>query len=403
MIFPQIAIVLLPVAAGCGWYFRGRSQKNIDSELEHPTREYYFSGLNHIINEEADKAVDAFVKLIEVDADTVETHLALGNLFRRRGEVDRAIRIHQNVVFRSEISESIRNTAYTALAHDYLKAGVLDRAEEVCLHLIKVGVDTDDILRLLLKIYQKERQWKKAINTAKRLKLSASCSDVADISHYYAELADDMYELGQYDQVHLYLQHALKVDASNVRVNFLLSRMHINKGHYEEVFDCCEKVECRSYSLLSYILPRLLDRKDKMGSELQLKLNTYINDAIIANPFLFLLLSVADSFDMAIIHDRTLDIVFANIKNDNSIERIHYFLCFQQLNSHGDSRLQAIHLRDYLNKLIRGGLFHQCCFCGFKTNDLFWCCPGCDRWETATKRQLLLSLNDGNGDAVDVM
>ena len=118
--------------------------------------------MNHIINEEADKAVDAFVKLIEVDADTVETHLALGNLFRRRGEVDRAIRIHQNVVFRSEISESIRNTAYVALAHDYLKAGVLDRAEAVCLHLIKIGVDTDDTYAFCLRFI------KKSVNGRKR-------------------------------------------------------------------------------------------------------------------------------------------------------------------------------------------------------------------------------------------
>jgi lipopolysaccharide assembly protein B len=394
MILHNIVIALLPVAAGCGWYIRDYANKSDARKLKQPARKYYFNGLNHIINEEADKAVDEFVKLIEVDDDTVETHLALGNLFRRRGEVDRAIRIHQNVVVRSGISEAIRENANIALARDYLKAGVLDRAEKMCLHLIKLGCENDAVLTLLLNVYQKERHWKKAIQIARKLQKTSEHECSVEIAHFYAELADDMFHLGQYDQMQVYLNHALKYDPSNVRIHLLLARISINKGQYEEALVCCKKVEENAITLLSYIIPKLLEKKELMPEGFLQQIYVYLNHIIKSNPFLFFVLSVDESFDLSMIEQRTFDLIFAHVKNDNTMERIHYLLCFQQLNSSGDSKLLSIHLREYMNKLIRENLIHRCHYCGFKTNILFWCCPGCDRWATATKRLFLLNSDE---------
>ena len=322
----SLVLALLPMAAACGWYFRGQRTTVSTKTLDHNTREYYFRGLNHIINEEADKAVDAFIKLIEVDADTVETHLALGNLFRRRGEVDRAIRIHQNIIVRSGISDDLRILAYTALANDYLYAGVLDRAEQVCLHIIKIGAESFEVLINLLNVYQKERKWAKAIQIAKKIGKFSTHSYSVEISHYYCELADDMFHLGQYDKMQVCLNHALKFDPGSVRVHLLLIRIHINNKLYKKALQCCKNIEKKTVSLLSYVIPDLLENKSLMDPRVYAKLEVYINEVICQYPSLFFVLTVDERFDLSVLNSTTFDVVFAHVKDKSTLERIHYFL-----------------------------------------------------------------------------
>ena len=162
--------LLLPVAALSGWYI-GRK-----SNTQQPVRKNnailppdYFLGLNYLINEQPDKAVDVFIKMLEVNSETYETHLALGNLFRRRGEVDRAIRIHQNLIARPQLKKSQRTAALTELAQDYFRAGVLDRAEKIFLELLEIGESQSVHLQTLLYIYQQQKDWQQAVQIAQRL------------------------------------------------------------------------------------------------------------------------------------------------------------------------------------------------------------------------------------------
>ena len=152
----QLSVLLLPVAATCGW-FMGRKESPASDSTPNQLRHDYFKGLNYLINEQPDKAVDVFIKLLEVDSDTVETHLALGNLFRRRGEVDRAIRIHQNLIARPQLDKRHRVHALSALGQDYLSAGVLDRAERLFLELSRLGEENQQSLQFLLRIYEQEK------------------------------------------------------------------------------------------------------------------------------------------------------------------------------------------------------------------------------------------------------
>jgi lipopolysaccharide assembly protein B len=392
--FVQCLVVLLPVAAGCGWFWRGKTDGKDSKGLYSETRDYYFRGLNHIINEEADKAVDAFIKLIEVDADTVETHLALGNLFRRRGEVDRAIRIHNNLMSRPEISDSIKMLAYTALVQDYLEAGVLDRAEDLCLHLIEKGSKNHDIPRFLLKVYEKEKAWLKAIEVAKSINKSGVTTLNHDIANYFSELADDMYQLGQYDQMQEYLDQALNFDSACVRVHYLKAKINMQRKRFENALLDCREIEGAAVSLLGYLIPALLEYKPLMETGFYEKVVDYTNNIICDYPFLFFLFTTNEKFDLKLINKKTFSALFSYVKETSSLERIHYFLCYQQRNSSGDALLQAVQLRGYLDQLVGEHLIHQCSYCGFKTNILFWCCPGCDKWSTAIRRSFLLTMND---------
>ena len=158
--------LLLPVASFIGWWIgsntekRTKTSKNISLE--------YFKGLNFVLNEQPDKAIEVFIRMVEVDNETVDTHLALGNLFRRRGEVDRAIRIHQNLIARSNLSEDERAHALLELGMDYMRSGLLDRAEKLFLELLDIGLYLKEAHFNLLEIYQQEKDWENAILIAKK-------------------------------------------------------------------------------------------------------------------------------------------------------------------------------------------------------------------------------------------
>ncbi|HSH40689.1 MAG TPA: tetratricopeptide repeat protein, partial [Arenicellales bacterium] len=159
-------LLLLPAAAGTGWYLGRREQKSAPA-INLPSA--YFQGLNFLLNEQPDKAIEVFLKVLEVDSETVEMHLALGNLFRRRGEIERATRIHQNLIARPNLEEHHRLQALFQLAQDYLRAGLLDRAESLLLELSDVDRHAESALRLLKDIYEQESEWEKAVDVLRRL------------------------------------------------------------------------------------------------------------------------------------------------------------------------------------------------------------------------------------------
>ena len=164
--------LLLPVAAASGWLVARREQTRQDDKTVFKLPSAYFKGLNYLLNEQPDKAIEIFTQVLEVDSETVETHLALGNLFRRRGEVERAIRIHQNLIARPSLDKAQRSLALLELGQDYLKAGLFDRAEALFGQLVDQGVRRQDSLQRLVSIYERQNDWPQAIDSRSRL---ASC------------------------------------------------------------------------------------------------------------------------------------------------------------------------------------------------------------------------------------
>ena len=157
----ELLWLLLPVAAMSGWVFAKREAKNHTGQAPELSSDYY-KGLNYLLNEQTDKAIECFVRMLEVDSDTVEIHLAVGNLFRQRGEVDRAIRIHQNLITRPTLSKSQRAFSLLELAQDYMRAGLFDRAESLCRELVGMEMHAARAFALLSDVYQQEKEWEQA-------------------------------------------------------------------------------------------------------------------------------------------------------------------------------------------------------------------------------------------------
>ncbi len=252
--------LLLPAAALSGWWGAHRQQSIKNNEpSEAPWTREYVVGLNYLLNEQSDKAVDLFIKLLEVDSDTVETHLALGSLFRRRGEVDRAIRIHQNLIARPQLSALQRKEALIALGQDYMSAGVFDRAERIFLEVIEL-VDKREVnsLRGLLAIYQQEKEWEKALLILHQLEVASNVRMNAQAAHYHCEIALKALKALDVDKAHQMIKKALGIDEDSVRASLMLADFEMRQGNHRQAIHALKKIHTKDPHFITEIIEPLV-------------------------------------------------------------------------------------------------------------------------------------------------
>ena len=183
--------LLLPVAALTGWWAARRDMQRNQAK---PIPGHYLKGINYLLNEQPDKAIDLFVNVVDLDADTVETYIVLGNLLRRRGEVERAIRLHQNLIARPDLDDRTKADALLELARDYLKSGLFDRAEHLLGGVLDTGSHQLEALHHLREIYEQEKEWKKAIHVARNIEREGGGPQQEIIAQYYCELGENALE-----------------------------------------------------------------------------------------------------------------------------------------------------------------------------------------------------------------
>ncbi len=224
----------------------------------------YFKGLNFLLNEQPDKAIEALIEVVKVEPQTVELHFALGSLFRRRGEVERAIRMHQNLLDRPDLRGDARLHALYELAQDYLKAGLLDRAEEFFAKL--EGTDYEQQgLKFLLEIYEQEKDWKKAIEASRRMDEVTGKSSERDIANYYCELAaNELTESGP-EAARRHLEEALSVNRKCVRANMLLGDLAMSDGDAKAAIAHWKRIEQQDPAYLSLVAEKIVGAYRHLG------------------------------------------------------------------------------------------------------------------------------------------
>ena len=377
----QLSLLLLPVAATCGWYLGKKDRnKNIIRLGAGRLRRDYFRGLNYLINEQPDKAVDVFIKLLEVDSDTVETHLALGNLFRRRGEVDRAIRVHQNLIARPQLSKQDRIQALSALGQDYLRAGVLDRAERLFLELVEIGEESQQSLRFLLNIYQQEKDWHKAIEIAKKLETTSSESMRTVIAQYYCELAEQMKDKGNVAQAQHYLKRAQATDRDCVRASLIRATLEIEFQQYKEAIRCYKRVKEQDSNYISEIVEPITQCYQKINEEA--KLVTYLQDCLKDHPRISLVLAVSSYLQRLHGDKAAIEFIATQIQRQPSLRGLSHLVGLYLSNATGDTREKLSILQNLMNMLLADKPVYQCSHCGYSGKTLFWLCPSCHHWTT---------------------
>jgi lipopolysaccharide biosynthesis regulator YciM len=243
--------LLFLTALSIAWYlgYRSRDVEALGQKFNIPRD--YLVGLNFLLNEEPDKAVDVFIKMLEVDSSTVETHLAVGKLFRRRGEVDRAIRIHQNLIARPQLEKNCREQSLYELGQDYMSAGMLDRAERIFLEVVSIREYAVVALRALLDIYQQEKSWENAIQTANKLGAATRQDMQPVVAHYYCELADNAIAKNQSAEAQHFLKKALDADNLCVRASLMLANVDMEKGEYKSALKNLKRIKDQDANYLS--------------------------------------------------------------------------------------------------------------------------------------------------------
>ena len=375
----ELLWLLLPVAALSGWWIgrRGGGDEHHDS-YSPPISDAYFQGLNYLLNEERDKALEVFTRMVEVDSDTAETHLALGSVFRRRGEVDRAIRIHQNLIARPSLTRRQRTYALLALGEDYMKAGVFDRAEKLFQEVVEQDAHVDQALRRLLTIYEHEREWDRAIETAEHLERVGEGDYRVRIGQLRCEQAAHALSRGYTEHARKALRRALSADPDCARANMLLGDLERELGRYKAAVKAYEAVGTQDPALLPEILDGLAAAYRGLGRPGQME--TFLRDTVTRMPDGRLMVRLAEVIrerrgTQAAIRELTL-----MLRRQPSLDGIRRLVALtHSVGEPIDPREMQI-LLDLFEKLEAGRALYRCRRCGFSGRTLFWQCPGCQSW-----------------------
>ena len=378
--FEYWQLLFFPLFFALGWAAARIDIRHVVKESRALPRSY-FRGLNFLLNEQPDRAIEAFVDAVKVDPHTIELHFALGSLFRRRGETDRAIRMHQNLLERDDLPQDLKLQVMAELGQDYLKAGLLDRAEEVFDKLRESDM-VKEAKRNLLEIYQLEKDWMKAITIAAELPDIATQKEIAE---YYCELAAAEMIRSRPDAAADYLKTALERNRKCVRASLLQGDIEAQQDRLEEAVACWLRIEQQDPTYLALVAQRLLDayrkleRRDEGLQLLRGYLEHYHSLDLLNVVFQLVLESEGPEAAYSLVRDE--------LKRNPTLlgfdKLIEARLLVTAPEMRADLELSKGIVQGYTKRLAR----YRCDNCGFKARQFYWRCPACGGWETYSPKR----------------
>ncbi|QID17394.1 lipopolysaccharide assembly protein LapB [Nitrogeniibacter mangrovi] len=344
----------------------------------------YLSGLNFLLNEQPDKAIDAFIEAVRIDPDTVELHFALGSLFRRRGETERAIRLHQHLVDRDDLGEVQRTQALAELGHDYLKAGLLDRAEAAFQRLRGTALD-DQALENLLEIYQQEKDWPKAIEIARALPDHESLWWRKEMANFHCELADSAMTESRFADAQASVDAALAVNPRSVRASLIKGDLCLQAERPEAAIDAWKKIEAQNAAYLALVAERIMtthERIDRAPQGLQM-LRAFLE----RHPSLDLLDTVFEAMLRQQGPKAAYDLVREELRRNPTLLGLDKLLEAGIMTAPVEYRTDVELVRQLVHSHTRRVARYRCDACGFKARQFYWRCPACGGWETTPPKR----------------
>lgn len=374
-----LLLALIPAAAWAGWILARSTSSRGERKRNRHFSNRYFQGLNYLLDEQPDKAIAVFIEMAEVTSDTIETHLALGSLFRRRGEVERAIRVHQNIIAKPGLDDRQRTRALLELGEDYMRAGLFDRAENLFNELIELESHAPSALRNLLDIYQQEKDWEKALQQAQKLEAVTDEKMGLTMAHFCCEMAEIDLKADKPAAARKHLRQARRYFPESIRARFILARIARQQNMFSEALDVYEEIagmdmeyihevlqpylECaqaaeefpralaqmgswaENYDGVSLLLSQTAVTREEQGIEAATR---YLADALTRRP------SVKGL-------DRLIELKLEGGPETES----------------GDEILRAV-----AQKLLARQPSYRCTHCGYAGHSHHWQCPSCKNWST---------------------
>lgn len=366
---------LLFLAAALGYVFARFGDTDEEEQAEQSARTNFLRGFRYLLNEESDRAVDVFTGANDLSDEAMETQLALGTLFRRRGEIDRAIRLHQNLVDRPSSSVVQREAASFALAEDYLAAGLFDRAEELFVRLRESRTHATDALKRLLRICEVTSDWDRAVDLCAELsRMGGGAVSAAQLAHYYCELAEQARRQGSAELAREMLVQAESLERGKVRTALIRADLDTDAGRTGDTIDALSEIGAVRPAMIGEILPRLMglaatpQGRDRVAQALRQMGRTPEGLRGIA---------------LAVIRD-------PRINDPLAVQYLAAFVAGQPALSAllgpedpGRESLAGVtRLRPLLHGVLKAGTRFQCNNCGYGSAVMHWQCPGCRSWDT---------------------
>lgn len=377
----ELLFLLLPVAAAYGWYMGRRSAQQTKQEEANRLSRDYVAGVNFLLSNQQDKAVDLFLDMLKEDTGTVEAHLTLGNLFRSRGEVDRAIRIHQTLMESASLSYDQRLLAVQQLGRDYMAAGMYDRAEDMFNQLVDETDFRIGALQQLLQIYQATSEWQKAIDVAERLVKLGKDKQRGEIAHFYCELALQQMGNDDMERAMALLKKGAAADRSSPRISIMMGRVFMAKGDYAKAVESLLRVIDQDKELVSETLEMLQTCYLQLGKteEWAEFLTRCVEENVGATADLML----AEIIDQREGQDQAQVTVTRQLQRHPTMRVFHKLMDYHLHDAEeGRAKESLMALRDMVGEQIRSKPRYRCQKCGFTAYTMYWHCPSCRAWST---------------------
>jgi len=347
----------------------------------------YFQGLNYLLNDEQDKALEIFLKLVEVDWETIDTSLALGTIFRRKGELDKSIKLHQTLLARPSLPQQYKSRVLLELARDYHLSGWLDRAEGLFNEVVKDDDFAQEALKHLMNIYQQEHEWNAAINIARRYQRKGKGKLRPVIAQYFCELSELALANGDGKLAESLATQALSEDEDCVRASIILGSLAMDRGAHKRAIRFLQQVEFQNIEFMPLVIDKLAECY-RNQSNLK-SLITYLkslersHENISFTPYLSDL--IYEIYGRQAAHDY----LASTIIEKPSLEGMKKSLELKEQNDGNTDNF----LLEILDEMIKKKPDFQCSHCGYSANTLYWLCPSCHSWG-GMKPKLSEKIND---------
>lgn len=374
-------LLLVPLAALLVWYAarigRPGASKSIPPKALPAD---YFKGLSYLGSEQPDKAIDSFIKALEIDGNTIETHIALGNLYRRRGEVDRAIRIHQNLTTRSALTSEQRAEAMLELGQDYVSAGLLDRGEALFRELIDGEPGAAMALGQLVEIYEREQEWESAIWAARRLGEVTGGALGPRLAHYYCQQAEREQRVGKLEQALTTVRRAQELHRGSVRASLLEGDILAQSGEVEAALTAYRRVEEQDASLLPEAIPRVCGCLRRLGRTDEIR--PFLQGILHRGGGLTATLALADYEQQVRGEAAALELLTEQLRRRPSLGGYQRLVELELMRATGECHERLLILKNLFIALLAEKPIYRCQQCGFPAKSLHWKCPSCRHWDT---------------------
>ncbi|WP_019027925.1 lipopolysaccharide assembly protein LapB [Colwellia piezophila] len=375
----ELLFLLLPVAMAYGWFMGRNSIKQNQQTAKQDLSIKYSTGLNYLLSNQQDKAIDSLLDALKVEDDSVEAHFAMANLFRKRGELDRALKVHEHLVRLTHLPTKDKQQAVFELGKDFLSAGLYDRAETMFTKLLKSKDYGLKSLSYLLKIFQSTKDWQHGIDRQKLIVKHNDKRILHTLANFYCELATTAFEQDEFIAVIELLEQALILDPNSCRANWLMAKIYENHQQCELAAKCYQAIYKQDNEFFPDVIEQMLacyTRLDELDQFYSFIKKVY--DETAGSGALICYLSHVENKHGK---KKALEFMVSALKRRPTIRGFEHFVNMQMTQADDVSNASLDLIKELIGEYLKIKHRYSCRSCGFNSQIHYWSCPSCHEWE----------------------